>query len=224
MIRKLIALGAALGLAAAVPAHAQITPPNGGGGSGAPNWFPGWTSGFWYIPYSGALSAGTALVANRIACLPFSLPAQMTVRTLGARITTASSGGNIQLAVYGNSGSRPNGAPLATTPSISTTSAGLVAQAPTQGNVTLPAGVYWGCVNADSTAGGVATTTTLSLSTVLLSVIAGTSAQSDGNDGAANSRPYIYASQTFGVWPSVTPSSWAESVSQSATAFQLQSN
>ena len=76
---------------------------------------PAYISSNYYLPPFVSLGAGTALTANSIGLMPFVLPAAMTVKALGAYISTAASGGNIQCAVYANSAGRPSGPALIST-------------------------------------------------------------------------------------------------------------
>jgi hypothetical protein len=172
-----------------------------------PSVFPGYVSGNWYMPPFVPLSAGASLTANRIDCVAQLSLAPMTVRTLGAHITTADTGGNVQLAVYANSGisGLPTGTPLGYTASISSGATGVVSAAPVNGAFTLPAGVYWACVNADN---GAVVLQSPSGNSTYMSALVGNASQGNISGGNSASAFYLYAAQTFGAWPDLTSASF----------------
>lgn len=162
------------------------------------------TSSNWYEPPYFILGAGTALTASRMTCIPQFSPQSFTVKTLGARVTTAGST-NIQLAIYANSGGFPNGSPLGSTGNIADTPAGLVSAAVTP--FTLPAGVYWACVVAnDSTV----IMQTVANSVAWYSAMNGSATQATVNSGAGAVGMAIFQAITFGTWPTLSSSGWTQ--------------
>jgi hypothetical protein len=113
---------------------------------------------------------------------------------------------NFQLAIYANSGGFPNGAPLASTGSISDLATGLVSAAPSGGNFTLPAGVYWACVNVGDSA---AVFQANSNANVAAAAYAGNATLSNLGTSATNIGLRMSMSQTFGTWPTVSSVGWS---------------
>lgn len=188
---------------------------------GQPSMMPPDISSNWYAPPFVTGAAGAALTAGTISCsLQFNF-APMTVKALGARITTAGSS-NIQLADYANASGRPSGAPLGATGNIVDTAAGAVSAAPVGGNFTLPAGAYWACVNAgDSTVVMQAS----SNAAPVASVFVGSASEGNVSGGATNLSFRLTMSETFGTWPTATGSGWTEVANTNAAAIILhQSN
>ena len=190
---------------------------------GAPAWFPGYVSSRWYMmPGVPAVTTASALAANTIYFVAFPIYSPMTIKALGARINTASAGGNLQLAIYASLNGQPNGAPLASTSSISTTSAGNVSA--TLGSpVTLNPGVYWAAVTADNS--------TVAMQGVngaspLTSWLVGAASQNLVSDSTTTSRPepsfgFTYAS---GSWPTLSAGQTSVNGAAHAAALQLQAN
>lgn len=171
------------------------------------------------------MTGGNALTAGRISCVAQISLAPMTVRTLGARISTASAGGNVQLAVYANAAStgQPTGTPLGATASMSTTGTGVISGAPTGGNFTLPAGVYWACVNADNSVVAIESgTNSLTYVTALIGSATQTNIASAGN----LSGYWLTVNQTYGTWPDLTSAAFTINAASSiaAATVQLQAN
>lgn len=182
----------------------------GGGGSSL---YPAAISGNWYSPPNANAVAGTALTGSRMNCQQqINVLSGLTVKTLGARITTLGSS-NIQLAIYANSAGKPNGAPLGATGNIVDTSTGAVSAAPAGGNFSLPAGPYWSCVVAND-------------STVVLQATSNVMAQTSAYAGSATLATVtssstvfgmsVFQAITFGSWPTVTGTGWTELTTQTA--------
>jgi hypothetical protein len=175
---------------------------------------PGWVGSNWYMPYGvWSLAVGGALAANSIRLVPFVVPSPMSVKGLGARITTAGSS-NIQLALYANNGStgRPTGSALASTGSLANTVAAQVSAA--VGPVLLSPGVYWMAVNS-----GDATVIMLApnLNNPLASALAGSATLANINTSSNNTALFLSTPQTFGTWPSLTGASFTENTPSGAS-------
>lgn len=167
---------------------------------------PGYIAGNWYQPVLGTAGAGAALANGSIRLLPFFLKQRITISDLGARITTAASGGNIQLAIYASSPNTkmPTGSQLAATGSISTTSTGTVSADISGADVTLEPGFYWMAVNADATAGATVVCQTLNTATISMSNLIGSATLSDISSGAGNASMYLSTPVAFNTWGDLT--------------------
>lgn len=170
---------------------------------------PPYLSGRYYHMHPGTtLQDGAGpLITNTARGVPFFIRAPVTITALVIRITTASAGGNVQMAIYANdpADNTPYGSELAKTSSQSTTSTGPFELTPTGGNFTLLPGIYWLLFNADN-------------STVRLSQYNGSRVETSGLVGATSvangwvtgSVPllHIYTALTFGTWGDLTSASW----------------
>jgi len=169
---------------------------------------PGYISGNWYHGNTGvALANGAALTANTVRMIPFVFKTRVTISALATRITTASSGGNIQLAIYDHNSATgfPTGLARATTASISTTATGpqpstgapLVA-----GDTTFEAGIYWLAVNSDNST---VICQVYSTAQVVAGYMIGSPALSDVTGaGTTGTLALSVATQTFGTWNDLT--------------------
>jgi len=170
-------------------------PPGGGGASNQQ-----YAAGYWLAPLQGAVGNGAAMVASVIYLYPFVLARSITVGELGARINTVAAGSSIQLAIYATVNGEPNGAPLGSTVSLSSATAGVVSDNVTDfnltGNVT-----YWMATNSDG-APALQHLTGTSINNAAAVLGAPTLAQvSSGSTGSGGWRQ---VSQTFGTWPTLT--------------------
>jgi len=169
---------------------------------------PGYISGNWYHGNTGvALANGATLAANTVRMIPFVFKTRVTISALATRITTASSGGNIQLAIYDHNSATgfPTGPARATTASISTTATGpqpstgapLVA-----GDTTFEAGIYWLAVNSDNST---AVCQAYAAAQVVAGYMIGSPVLSDVTGaGTTGILALSVASQTFGTWNDFT--------------------
>lgn len=165
---------------------------------------PGYVAGNWYFPnVVGDCVNGAALTANRIYYSLMPIPKRVTLSDLGVRISTASAGGNLKLAIYANNASttRPTGTPLAETASITTASAANVSADITGSNVTLEQGHYWFAVWQDNGTSAVqclsagASTVTEAVKKV------GSTSQDTISGSTTRTAFYIYSDETYGTWP-----------------------
>jgi hypothetical protein len=169
----------------------------GGGGGGSSN--QQYTAGYWISPVNTVATTGNTMVANNIALHPFVLDRSVTIGELGARVNTAVASTSIQLAIYGSANGEPDGAPLATTASLSSATATTVSDNVADFNLT--GGVtYWMAANSDGTP-ALQGFTGSSLNTGAI-VGAPTLAQLSTGNTAAN--PWRSAAATFGTWPTLT--------------------
>ena len=181
-----ITVGSGLSLSAGT-----LTATGGGGGVT----FSVYATGNYIQPVQGAVSAGAAMVANNIYLYPFFVWRTMTVDNLGARVTTASAGFSVQLAIYN---STTNGVPttlLANTVGISVGSTG-----PINNNVTaftLSAGqMYWMAMNSD----GTPTMMGIGATSNYYTTIFGSSVLADVSSGSGVSIGRTIG-QTYNTWP-----------------------
>jgi hypothetical protein len=119
---------------------------------------PGYITNNWYLasgPFS-QLTTGSTFTASQIYCRYTFVPKTVTIGTLSANVTTQSSSGNVQLAVYSNANGLPS-ALLSSTGSIATTSASTVVTGALGANIQIgPGGSsggrdIWFCSNTDNT-------------------------------------------------------------------------
>lgn len=185
---------------------------------------PGYVSGNWYHLQAGmSLAAGAALVTNTVRLIPFALKARVTLTQLGARLTTASASGNIQLAIYANNGAtgRPTGNAVAATGNISTTATGPVAAAFVGGDTTIDPGIYWLAANADNST---VICQTYPTNQVHTGWMIGSSSQSNiTNTATTGTLSLSVASQTFGTWSDLTSATFSEinTLSYAAAHFKV---
>lgn len=178
---------------------------------------PGYVTGTWYstVPYA-TVAAGVAVPINTIKLVPFTISKPITISALGARVTTAATSGNFQLAVYANAAAtgRPTGNALCTTGNISSASTGAISATASCTGALTP-GTYWGGVNSDNstavfqiTSGAALTGAYLIGSTTLANITA----------SSTNVSYNLSVAQTFGTWPDLTSGSFTE---QNSSTFAL---
>jgi hypothetical protein len=179
-----------------------------------------YVSGRYYHIVDAQIGNGGANAHNSMRFTPFIVRRSVTLQRLGIRIVTGAAG-NMQLAIYASNDSRPSGAPLASTPSMSTASATIVESTFSGGNVTLQPGLYFIGANTDN-----ASTVYQSYiigETFVNFLMGGTSAAQ--TTGAFNTAVALYfISQTFGTWPTIPTNqvfSFATSNSVPAAFFQV---
>lgn len=186
-----------------------IGPLSAGGGSSIYD-HPGYFNGSWYQVTRGRLGAGTALSANTIRLIPFYISADIVVSNIGARITTASSGNNIQLAIYANDATYniPIGSPIASTANISTTSTGLISVTRSGGGTfNLTRGFYWAAVNSNNS---VVAMQTVVGDCPIASFMMGSGSQASVSGDSTCGTYVLSIGQTFGTWPDLTNASFTE--------------
>jgi hypothetical protein len=165
---------------------------------------PSYAVGRWYWAARNAFAAGQVQAANTIRLAPFNVAQAVTISDIMAAITTVSSSGNVQLAVYAADATTnmPTGSPLLSSANISAGTAGPAAvtlAAP----VTLAPGLYWMAVNADNSTVGVFSNRVYDYG----SLVGGSSPAGIYGNGGSSSLSYA---QTFGAWPSLTSASFTE--------------
>lgn len=181
---------------------------------------PAYTSGTWYTPYTGALNAaGAPLATTSIYCYYGYVGAAVTIKSLGAAVTTTSNGNHFALALY--SGGVGTLTFVDSTASIAlTASTGFYSGS--VGNTTdnLSAGGIWSCVAADNTT---VVFDSINASNSLLQSILGSTTGLSAT-GATSITGRVWTGQTYGTWPpTLAFSSGADlTVRQTAvTAFQV---
>lgn len=179
-----------------------------------PNQMPGYVSGLWYPTVEVQAAGVNSTAANYIYAYPFRIWATVTIKAVAARVTTAATSGNFQLAIYANNPAtnKPTGAALISTTNMSSGSTGTVSF--TLGStVTLTPGIYWAGTNSDNS-------TVVYTSPSTIDVPIGFVNLSSAN---ANAKGY-YTAQTIGTWPSVTGATWTEFIATVPAVIYLQIN
>lgn len=172
---------------------------------------PGYKAANWYYPPTfGVLEGGSAITANTIRYNLIYIPRQVTISDLGCRISTASAGGNLKLAIYAHDSStnRPSGTPLAETGNISTTSTGMVSADITGSNVTLASGFYWAAFWADNAAAAVVSFSRATVSRAGFSI--GSATQGNIISGDPFGDFGLQSTETYGTWPNATSETFTE--------------
>lgn len=157
------------------------------------------------------LATGSAPIANRMHCVPFTVNERVTVDAVGYRITTASTGaGNIKFAIYASdaNGERCTGLPLVETANIaSNTAPGSFVTAFSGGSsvVLIPGRLYWMAYWVDTTAAAVTAVvaTGYSPGTDFSYLRANANMAAMMATGTALSGCISYSS-AFGAWPDLT--------------------
>ena len=202
-MKKLLLL---LPLAFAASANAQQVSPGT-----AMIFHPGYEVNNWYVPawYGQAAASPAANGQNTVNCSFGSVLQTLTISTLGARIQTANSGTNLQLAVYNNGSWGRPGTLVVATGNISTTSTGAVNAA---ASASLPAGNYWFCSNADNAVVAISSQGTAALGPA--QALVGTATQGSAGTGPAALATGISVAQAFNTWPTfASNTAWADVVS-----------
>jgi len=159
-----------------------------------------YASTFWICPHYGTLGAGAAMVANTIYLYPFTVQRPITVGELGARVTTGVASSSVQLAIYASVGGQPDGAPLATTVSLSGVTATTISDNITDFNLSEKT-TYWMATNANATITMQHLTSTSQLAAVY---IVGSPTLSNLSQGNTSIGGWRSVAQTFGTWPTLT--------------------
>jgi hypothetical protein len=153
----------------------------------------------WISPHLGNLAAGAAMVANTIYLYPFTVQRAITVGELGARITLNLTGALVQLAIYASSAGEPDGAPLASTVSLSAGASTVISDNITDFNLSEKT-TYWMATNANAAI----TMQHLAPAGQLAAAYAvGSTALANISAAVVNSGGWRSVAQTFGTWPTL---------------------
>jgi hypothetical protein len=167
------------------------------GGSGTS--FGGYAVNNYIVPTTGALAAGQAITANQIALMPFMVERAITPSELVVRVTTAASGSEFQLAIYGSVNGLHSGNPIFSTVPLSAGTTGPIQAAMA---VTLQPGVvYWGAINSNGTPTFLSVAANNSYHSSIVG--AGTLSEVLSNTGTSF-HCRIVTGQTYGTWPDLT--------------------
>ena len=159
-----------------------------------------YASGYWICPHYGTLGAGAAMVANTIYLYPFTVRRAVTVGELGARVTTAVAASSVQLAIYASAAGEPDGAPLASTVSLSGATATTISDDVTDFNLAENT-TYWMAVNANAAI----TLQHLTGSAQLAAAFTiGAPTLANISAGTITGGGWRTVAQTFGTWPTLT--------------------
>jgi hypothetical protein len=169
----------------------------GGGGGGGSN--QQYAVNHWISPVNGAAATGAPMQANAIVLHPFVLARSVTIGELGARVNTAVASTSIQLAIYGSANGEPDGAPLATTASLSSATATTVSDNVADFNLT--GGVtYWMAVHSD----GAPTLQVFVASNLYTASILGAPTLAQLASAASSVNAWRRVASTFGTWPTLS--------------------
>jgi len=158
-----------------------------------------YASNFWICPHYGTIGAGAAMVANTIYLYPFTVQRAITVGELGARVTTGVAASSVQLAIYASAAGEPDGAPLASTVSLSGVTATTISDNITDFNLAEKT-TYWMAVNANAAI----TMQHLTGSAQLAAAYAlGSTTLANISATATNAGGWRSVAQTFGTWPTL---------------------
>lgn len=161
------------------------------------------------------IAAGGASAAGTIRMIPGYIRSSVTITDLLVRISTLSASGNFQLAIYKADPvtNCPTGAPLYTSASQSTGTAGIVDIANV--NLTVVPGLYWFAVQAD-TSGASVVFIAPDVSTVFFEQLVG----SPNSTGILNSTNNCVFTKTgtFGTWPTLTGNQTTDSLSANTSS------
>jgi hypothetical protein len=198
---------------------------SGGGGAGT-RAFP-YKSGNWVTMPDNVMdpgAAGSIQAANIILAVPFFAPKDVTIKALGALVTTGQASGNTQFAVYASDPvtGYPSGAALGNTPSVTTNITG-VRTALLGSPVALVGGtMYWLCLN-----GSVANLGYLRLAYETLFMKAIGDPTTTNVLGVGNPPPGGLKSGTvtFGTWPNLSSGvTWTITLATATPHFVFQIN
>lgn len=168
---------------------------------------PEYIAGSWYVADSFTIgSAGGALPGNSARFYLAKVRETVTLNALGVRIITASSGGNVQAAIYANDPTimRPTGPLLAATASISTTTGGSFNSTISK---QLGSGQYWFGINTDN---AVATFVCGSTTSLLSASLIGSATQANNLGAGGGALTYVSTPLTFGTWGDLTGATFTE--------------
>lgn len=181
--------------------------------------FFGYVSGRSYHANLNGIIAGAAVTANSARGILLVAKEQVTTRQLGVRVSTAQSGANIQLAIYGSDPATL----MPTTLRANTANMSVAATGPVMGdlisNVTLEPGLYWLMYLGDATT---AVFTAYVANTQMAAILGGTPAQIMSN--AATAMSYVAWNMTAGSWIDLTgvaPTAWGNSTAYAAITFTV---
>jgi hypothetical protein len=171
---------------------------SGGGGSSNNQY----AAGFWMSPVNGVIAGSSLSASGTIYLTPFIVERSVTISDLGVRVATAVAASNFQLAIYATSAGQPNGAPLASTASLSGASAGTVSGAVTAFNLTAGT-VYWMAVNSDAAHSFVY----LGAANLQGAAMIGAPTLAGISGSASVAGGWRQMTQTFGTWPTLSAGS-----------------
>jgi hypothetical protein len=173
--------------------------PSGGGGGAANNLY---ANGYWICPNMGTLGAGASMNANNIYLYPFTVERAITVGELGARVTTGVAASSVQLAIYASSAGEPNGAPLASTVSLSGVTATTISDNVTDFNLAEKT-TYWMAVNSNA---AITMQHLTGAAQLAAAYVIGSTTLANISAGSTNSGGWRSVAQTFGTWPTLAAS------------------
>lgn len=173
-----------------------------------PGYLPGATR---YYPTSPIITAGAAITVNLQYCYPFSIYKRNSIIGFALRVSGAGTASHVNIGIYPNVSSRPNGAPLVVSnASTLTTSAGATITAAITA-APIDKGLYWMCTLHDGSGAptlnsvGSGTGTNVMISQMIGTTTAGTAVTSSASHVVGLSTPI-----TFGNMPTLASPTWTE--------------
>lgn len=185
-------------------------------------------TGNYYLQYGRTPAIGGFVGANIIRCYVGSVEQKLTTTNAGINVTTVAASGNVQMAIYKDSGGKP-GDLIVATGSMSTTTLGTVTAAWTAAKQIGPdstdgARFLWWCSNADTTAGNTAVLTITEITPSAGGYLMGGAIGEVFAGGTATPTRIACAgancnggSSTFNTWPSsLAGSTWSTATAAGA--------
>jgi hypothetical protein len=163
---------------------------------------PARVSGNWYTGAGSAVSFTTASTTTAY-FTPLVILKPVTVQALGAWLVTGQTSGDIQLAIYADTGSgKPSltGGPLMATGNITATASGVNVSGSVTAT-TLQPGLYWAGVMSNNTGIAITGLNSANGANAFASVMAGADTQADLQNANASMTGFTLTGQTFGTWP-----------------------
>ncbi len=158
-----------------------------------------YANNYWICPLLGNLGAGGLMSANTIYLYPFTVQRSVTISELGARVTTGVASSSVQLAIYASAAGEPNGAPLASTVSLSSATATTISDNVTDFNL-LEKTTYWMAVNSNA---AIILQHLSGATQSPVTYIIGSTTLANISSGSVNTGGWRTVVQTFGTWPTL---------------------
>ncbi len=213
---------------------------NGNGNGGFGPIHPGYISGDWYLlGYPGLNGVnGAAPGANVVVCDSAYVPLPVTIKTLGASVTSTTAASHVSLAIYTNTNSRP-GTLIDYAATALASVGGAVTGALTNTTDTLSAGFYWVCYTFDAAGPAllsiptntvaftmpwlIGSATQASINNFSAVVVALKCTVSSTTCGGTGSGWGVWSGSTF-TWGDATSNTWTDALTSIGPLIQMQVN
>jgi hypothetical protein len=180
-----------------------------------------WVAGNWYNAFNSSVNTGTNITATVTEWVPVFFDRPVTIGNIGAKISTASAGGNMQFSVYASGANGlPTGSALCTTASISMASTGSFDGAcNATGSPSLSsAGRYWFGMQISDATGAVDSS---SNAIPINSKIGANSHSALSGSNTNFGTEYKTTSGTYGTWPTNPTVTLASSLANTIPLVQF---